>query len=405
MNNAKIWLWLGGVVLLVGMFGAGWGLRPILQGGCTAQSQPGTLLANPGPWGEIDYTPIHLSAPDELLSVRTLEERPLHWFFGSMSTADVFRTLTTLGLTAEACDRLIPPTAIKATPQGTLATPVKAEVQVLAQNVRCGIYKILGQFIENGDDLMCIPSSKIMTHLQKSGLSSATINTIREWSCNYSNYTQIYCFPCLLAAIPDADQKKRLMKAMSWEDSFLLRLHINRKTNVDALENYWGRACWTMDIEAFLQSLAEVPDGTWLDVIELLPPLPAAQLYTYPLPQNPLNGPVVRRDCHWTTFNFFRDPPDDHYADPAFVLEKLKTEFYPVNADPRYGDVVLFAKPDGVTIHSAVFLADNFVFSKNGFTDLHPWKITTIENLKAYYSFMVGPGQQLNVLYFRNKYY
>ena len=108
-----------------------------------------------------------------------------------------------------------------------------------------------------------------------------------------------------------------------------------------------------------------------MDVIELLPPIPSVQLYTDPLPQNPLAGPALRHDCYWTTINFLRDPPDDHYANSYYFLEKLKKDFFPIVTDSRYSDVVLFAKPDGVTIHSAVYLADNFVYSKNGFTDLH----------------------------------
>jgi len=406
MNKSVKWLWLGGVLVLLGVFGAGVGLRPILLGGCEIHGpEPGTIRAKPGPWGVLAYTPIYISAPNEILPLRTMETQPIHWFFGGMSPADVHRTLSALGLSTEACDRLLPPAAITISPQGTQCIPIKAELQVLAPAIRGAIYQLLAHFPENGAEFKFIPTDKSIVLLNDRSVPSSTRDTIRQWSCGYGKYTLIYGFPCLLSAIPDPAEKTRLMKLVSRQDTYLLRLHITPETDINALKDYWGRAFWALDVSAFLQSLKEVSAGTWLDVIELLPPIPTALLYTYPLPQNPLNGPVRRHDCHWTTFNFFRDPADERYADPNFVLEKLRNDFYPIYSDPRYGDVILFSKPDGITIHSAIFLADNFVYSKNGDTPLNPWIITTLPELLDYYSFMVAPDQQLTVSYFRNKHY
>ena len=112
-----------------------------------------------------------------------------------------------------------------------------------------------------------------------------------------------------------------------------------------------------------------------MDIGEILPPLPTAWIYTFPKPDNPANGPPVRRNCHWTSFNFFRDPPDPNYGNNDYVVEKLKTDYFPIASDPRYGDLVFFSLPNGKVIHSAVFLADDVVYTKNGENLLSPWML------------------------------
>ena len=136
--------------------------------------------------------------------------------------------------------------------------------------------------------------------------------------------------------------------------------------------------------------------------IGLLPPLPASLLYTFPTPDNPLKGPVATRDWHWTSLNFFREPPDDRYSDPAYA-SRLTLDYRPVPSDPRFGDVVTFSKPNGDILHSAVFIADGIVFTKNAYTPLHPWILSTLADLQEEYSFQMPPGQNLKVADHRNK--
>jgi hypothetical protein len=171
------------------------------------------------------------------------------------------------------------------------------------------------------------------------------------------------------------------------------------------LASYWGKACWTTDTKAMLDSFAHVPGGTWVNLAVLLPPFPASHLYDFPLPENPENGPPIRQDCHWTSFNFFKDPTDPKFADDKYVVERLRMDYYPVPGDPRYGDLVLFKLPDGNLIHSAVYLADDIVFTKNGDTLIHPWMFATIDDLLDQYSFRAPPSQKLIIQYYRNKNY
>ena len=60
-------------------------------------------------------------------------------------------------------------------------------------------------------------------------------------------------------------------------------------------------------------------------------------------------------------------------------------------------------KPDGEIVHSAVVIADEIVFTKNGATAIYPWMFATVPDLLKQYSFLAPDGQQLTLRYFRSK--
>ena len=108
-------------------------------------------------------------------------------------------------------------------------------------------------------------------------------------------------------------------------------------------------------------------------------------------------------DCHWTSLNFFRDTADTRAVTPETFTEELAANYFPITGDPRYGDVLILATPSGEILHSAVFIADEIVFTKNGSTAIYPWMFSTIPDLLMQYSFHALEGQQLTLRYFRSK--
>jgi hypothetical protein len=56
-----------------------------------------------------------------------------------------------------------------------------------------------------------------------------------------------------------------------------------------------------------------------------------------------------------------------------------------VYANYAFGDVILFMASEKEAIHSAVYLADDIVFTKNGSSERSPWILMKMENLTAYY--------------------
>lgn len=401
--------WRGVALLCVCAFGAGLGIGACLLRGSAATGgasvAEGAFPGRPGPWGVLSYTPISIAAPDELLPVHAWESMPLVWFWGGASPEEVSAFFVSLGLSAEQRAQLLQPAGVTVRPTGVELRPLREAVLALDPQARQAIYKRLAQYAENRNDFIYIPAAAVEEVWHRYGLSKKSMSLARQWSCAYGRYTVFFGISCILSSLPAYEEKVRFLKAMSRQPTYLLHLQVTPASDINALDRYWGKACWSTDVKAFLESVAAVRGGCWLDIMELLPPGPTSLLYTYPVPQNPLKGPVLIHDCHWTSFNFFRDPPDERYAQSDFVLQHLKDDFFPVPADPRYGDLVLLTKPDGSIIHSAIFLADGFVYSKNGDTQMHPWLIGTIPDLLDQYSFQVPPNHKLNVVFFRNKYY
>jgi hypothetical protein len=64
------------------------------------------------------------------------------------------------------------------------------------------------------------------------------------------------------------------------------------------------------------------------------------------------------------------------------VLENL----HPAEPQFRYGDVIVMVEGEENGIHSCVYLADDYVFTKNGSNVLSPWLIMKLDEVRHCYS-------------------
>ena len=194
------------------------------------------------------------------------------------------------------------------------------------------------------------------------------------------------------------------MKALTRQKTMLVRLRVTKDSDLKMLSAYWGKGRWAPSIRTLLEAIDRVPGDTFSSIIALLPPLPGSQIYSYPVVQSTqLNSTAPIRDCHWTSLNFFSDPAETRPVDAASFMREIATDYFPISGDPTFGDIIILAKPDGEIVHSAVFIADEIVFTKNGATPIFPWMFSTVPDLLKQYSFLAPEGQQLTLRYFRNK--
>jgi hypothetical protein len=59
----------------------------------------------------------------------------------------------------------------------------------------------------------------------------------------------------------------------------------------------------------------------------------------------------------------------------------LRTEFDLVAGRPTYGDLVALVNEAGEGLHLCVYIADDFVFTKNGMNRLQPWVMMKIPDM------------------------
>lgn len=368
------------------------------------QIPSGSIPCKSGPWGDLSYTPFAISAPDDLLPVRALESRGTHWFFKGYTAENVVSLLQTTSLSLEQQRAFLDPSVFHTHNDGIELAPSADMVFSLPEDARGKLFQILIQFPENHSDIDVIEQRSLDERFSAGGVSAESAALFKRLCYQRGDFLLYSGLSALLGRLPTYEEKLRFVKALTREHTMLLDLHITPKTDINALLEYWGKGSWNSDVRTVLQSLAAIPTGTWMNIFIILPALPTSEIYTYPNPgDNPLTGPPVNRDCAWSSLNFFRNVPDPDFGTTDGAMRELKENYSPVPGDPRYGDVVLFTRPDGSIVHAAVYIADDICFTKNGGAVTHPWMLASVPDLLRHYSSDVNPDQTLTVGYYRNK--
>jgi hypothetical protein len=356
-----------------------------------------------GPWGDVYFTPFTISAPEELLPLRKLEEDGTRWVFPHANYSDVARILKSTEMPVILMSELMAPEVLVQTPHGMEIIPHAKTLLALPAETRKKLYKALLQYPENRGQIAFIHKDTLGERFGRHPNGEHTLMLFKQLCCEHGEYLVFCGYSVMLSQLPTYEEKRDFMRGLTSQRTLTLRLLIKSGTDTTSLANYWGRGMKSTDARTIFESIAQAPSGGTLDIINVLPPLPSSQMFVYPLPDNPLNGPAPLRDCHWTSFNFFQNEANQQLSDPAVFIQKLKEDYIPASGDPRYGDIALFTKPSGDIVHSAVYLADDVLYTKNGATFTYPWMLETLTDLLKQYSFQVEPGDKLVVNYFRNK--
>jgi hypothetical protein len=329
--------------------------------------------------------------------------RRTSWFLpDAMTEMDVRDLLREADVPPAMRDALVQPEGVRIGEQGVEVVPSLSWLLELSAAARQQLYRRLGQIPVNAGAFTYLHKATLEERFAESGVAGQTLDIFHRLCAEDGDYLVFTGLETMLAELPMYEERVRFLKALTRQKTMLLQLHVGPESDLTALANYWGKGSGTTDVRTKLQSFAGVRGGAWIDVMLLLPPLPQQEIYSYPISrENTEGGSAPVHDCHWTSLNFFRETPDPAFSDPKIVLEQFQHEYRPAVGDPQYGDLVLLAKPDGTLLHSAIYLADDIVFTKNGSTIIHPWMLSTTADLLKRYSFQLPPGQHLTVSYRR----
>jgi hypothetical protein len=120
-----------------------------------------------------------------------------------------------------------------------------------------------------------------------------------------------------------------------------------------------------------------------LSVSYLLPTFARVRLYTYPYTWN--DPSASRQDCFFTSMNFFNTSPDTNFFDRAYTARVIESEYERVEQAPTFGDVVALCSASGEMFHSCVYIAADFVFTKNGVDLEQPWVLMKMADMLMLY--------------------
>ncbi len=356
-----------------------------------AGAAPNAPTGDTPPWGRLERLRIAVERPTLFISMADGFALQTRWFFGGSQPGDLEAFLRGLKLPPPVLSPLLNQANWVQDARGIWVPTTTEIVLGLTPEARQTLYPILAQFRENfaQSGAFRFRQDAEREWFANSGLSPTTLALVKE---RYYRSGNALCFADLgevATKISSSAERLALLKALSRESTLLVKLHVDDQTDVARLIRYWGRRGRAKDLEPLLESLKRIPGGASIDISHLLPPFARMRLYTYPLP---VEDQVERKqDCYWTAFNFFHEPPEDRYGDAASVKGAFAKDYFVVQDAPTFGDIILLTNERGMTIHAAVYIADDIVFTKNGNDFVHPWILMESADLMAVYTIKEPP--------------
>jgi hypothetical protein len=212
----------------------------------------GSRTLKSGPWGEIEVIPMSIAAPTELLPIRRWETDPTHWIFKGYSKDDLARLLSGNEFTSTEREVLLGPAVAHMIPTGVDMTPPREIVLGLGAAGRQKLYEALVRFPENLDNVVVFDAKSMEEHLRDCGVSAETVALFKKLCAPSGKHLLFSSFSCLLPEISKFEEKVRFVKAVTCQDTLLLRLHVTPESDVNTLSEYWGKGQWATNVKAIL---------------------------------------------------------------------------------------------------------------------------------------------------------
>jgi hypothetical protein len=360
--------------------------------------------SNAGAWGKLLYMDVMIDIPDEFVMIPPADQAPVRWFFKDYSRDQVIGVLKSAGVSQDQIDSLPPGSAWTSADNGSWLAPGDDLILTLKPEGRSKIYSILVAFPENSDllDPIWFRPETLDKQLAESGLSSASVKLLK--SLLYRNGSELLLFAdkdAALRQIPGDGEKRLFIKTISRKSTLMARLRLDDKSDIESLASYWGAGGRRKDILPLMKSLQRVEGGLNMSVVYLMPPFIRNRLYTYPFPSS--DPQAAKQDCFWSAFNALNARIDDRFSDLEYTHQLLVSDYYAIAQPSQLGDLVFLSDSDNAAIHAAVYIADDIVFTKNGFHCTQPWILMHLKDMVETYAARLPLGKKINVLYFRQK--
>ncbi len=275
---------------------------------------------------------------------------------------------------------------------GVKVLPSDDLLLALAPEVRAKLYAHLARNAAN--HYMAQPyrvlDGRLDQKFRGSGVDRETIDLVRKLLYPRGRNLCFSDVALVLRRSPSEKTKMELLKALTRQPAVLTRVRIRPETDIDKLLGYWasGSGARVKDVRPLLEALKRLQNGGTISLMYFLPSFARERLYTTPLPSK---AGETGEDCHWSALNFFNATPDGRFSDIAFTSRYIDENYYQIAKPSMLGDLVFLLDESGGVIHSAVYVADDLVFTKNGINYAQPWILMRMKDLLALYSPLDDP--------------
>jgi len=355
----------------------------VIHAGQTESPASRVYHTKPGPWGDLEYVRIVIEPPDDFMA-SDYTTAPARWNFAGYDEARLSALIRQAVPAGPLRDQLLDPRIRETTAESIVLKPANGTVEALSTESRTLLYNTLANL--PGNELQTEPfrfrADMLDEWFEGSGIRADVGERIRKLLYPRGNALLFSDPGLVLPMLATPAERVLLVKTLARKSTLLVRLRVGPDSDINRIAEYWSNGRRRKDIRPLLLSLARQPGGMTIDLAHLLPRLARGLLYTYPSPDLPTD---LSPDCHWTSMNFFNDPPDDRMADLEYLKARLIVDYVEIQSEPMMGDIVMMTRPDGTAVHSCVYLADNIVFTKNGQSATVPWLLSTLPDLQAFY--------------------
>lgn len=352
--------------------------------------------SRPGPWGALEMTTLLLEPPESIIGTDAWADGDLSWTFTGIPADQVEPLLRQAGLNGAPLAELL---ATRETDTGgtVILHPTDALLLGMDPSTRYRVYALLRTSSTN----TFYQSPFRVSHLAadawfRDAAVSEQTRKLAE-SLTYRHREMVYFSDVryVMSEIANATERRNFYAALLRQASLLVRLHVCRETDTEALIAYWGSNGRASEVRPLLQAMSR-SDAAWpINIVMLLPAFARARLMTY----DPVRDGKFR-DCGWTALNFFNAVPDDAMLDPDTQARVLRNDYISVASGFLPGDIILIRNGAGTVVHICNYIADNIVFTKNGGYKAQPWTLSTLEEVVEFYT--VGDDVS-SVLFLRHK--
>jgi hypothetical protein len=337
------------------------------------------------PWGRLQYAPIIITPPLETTAQNAHASAPIVWHVPNTDAKQLLSTLSAIGMDRVTREKLLAIVQENHALHGVFMHPPRELILGLSPESRAKLYAFLGGFSQNADQVNAFRflGESPDEWLIPGSLPPEVDQLVRRLLYRHGRFMYFADLPTIEKDLPSAQVRSRLIQTLSRQKTILATLTITHAREVERLVRYWGRGGRTEEVRPILESLARLDGQHPLDIIHLLPSFARRHIYTYPQPRRTTKD--GRYDCHWTTFNFFSEQADDRFCRADEVLRTLEQDYHRIDGAPQYGDVVMLVVNGGEVIHTAIYLADELVFTKNCNSSCHPWMLMKLEDLRSFF--------------------
>ena len=354
-----------------------------------------------GPWGDLQTWDIRIEQPLEYSTFeKTTAQGPV-WNFGNLSPDAVAQVLRQSGLEESVVTALISTASV--TPSGTVIKPPIDSIRTLSPEVRSKLYAVLARNPLNRfqNAPYYIAKGDVETLFDNHHASDSRAISLMKGLLYARNGFQYFSDPeVVLSVMTTPEERSNFIQSLTSQTAVMARLLIRPDSDIDKPLNYW---CLSMsgvlmkDLRPLMEAEQRLPEGGSISILYLLPPLARERLFTTPLPPE-MGGPKMP-DCHWTALNFFSPNPDPRMSDNDYASRRIAEDYYEIAKPGLSGDLILLLNSEGRVIHSAVYIADDVVFTKNGINYAQPWILMRRDDMIGSFSAL----DPVKVSYFRKK--